>query len=97
MGWRNAQLRGRLPRAFVRWCMCEHALSISLRLFVCLFFSPPDDIKTLAGKTGLANACAGTEHTNADKVGQESTTRMFWLEACVCVCVRVCVTGFLYL
>lgn len=45
MGWRNAQLRGRLPRAFVRWCMCEHALSISLHLFVCLFFSPPTTSK----------------------------------------------------
>lgn len=46
MGWRNAQLWGRLPRAFVRWCMCEHALSISPHLFVCFFFlSPPTTSK----------------------------------------------------
>lgn len=60
---------------------------------VCLsFFLPPHDIKTLAGKTGLANACAGTEHMNADKVGQESTTRyvlQFGLRH-VYVCASMC-------
>lgn len=80
---RDAKLRARaggmhncLPRAFVRWCMCEHAPSISLPGFC----TPPPgarDIKTLAGTTGLANVCAGTEHLNAGKVGQESATRMF--------------------
>lgn len=80
-----------------RICALVRVWALHISALVCLsFFLPPHDIKTLAGKTGLTNAGAGTEHTNADKVGQESTTRMFWLEACVCVCEYVWPVSYIF-
>lgn len=89
-GWRNVQLRGRLPRAFVRWCMCEPAPPLHIAALVCL--SPHPDIKTVARKTVVASVGAGSERMSADKVGQESTTRMLcsWASgASVFVCARM--------
>lgn len=97
-GWAG-EMRNSEGDCHVHLCVgaCVSTPSPYLRTCLFVFFSfPPHDIKTLAGKMGLANACAGTEHMNADKVGQESTTRMFWPEACICVCEYVWPVSYIF-
>lgn len=67
-------------------CLREHTLPASVH-------SSPPAYQNSRMKKGRWNACAGTEHMNADKVGQESTTGMLCSlpKACFCVCPRYCV------
>lgn len=71
-------------------CVCVTILSRFLHLSA-LFFSLPIKTQYSSSKEGRLNACASTEHMNADKVGQESTTGIFLqfgFRQVVCMCDR---------
>lgn len=87
-GGRNVQLRRRLPRAFVRWCMCEHAPSISLHLFVCLsFILFPPWHQNSGRKDGLCE-CSRSTWTQTKWVRKvQLVCCAVGLQAWVCVCV----------
>lgn len=87
-GWKKCET---LPLAFVRWCMCEHAASVSLHLFVCLhFFLPPTTSKLWQERWSMQARSTWRQTKWVRKVLLVCCVVGLQARVCVCVCAGMC-------